>query len=391
MADGATGDDRTSQAPRTHQSLRRRVMKWGSVGAVFALMIAAIVGGVVGLHLRAAASKPDHEPTPLPVETTAVVMQSSYDVAERFTGRLETARSTHLSFELGGLVTEVEVDEGDAVSAGQIVARLDTVRLQAGRDSLAAGKREAEAQLSLAKLTARRQAALARDGHSSRQRYDEARFNVTALEAQVSRLQAEIDRVDIDIAKSTLKAPFAGNVAARLIDEGAVVEPGTTILDLIETGRVNARIGLPPHVANDLNLGTQYSLVINGAPTMATLTSLRRDLQTDTRTVAAIFEMDEGSDAAMGEVIHLERLTSIDAKGAWLPLAALQEGDKGLWTIFTVVDTPDGPQVRSEAVEIIHASGDRVFARGTLVDGARVITSGRNRVVAGQHVAVLNE
>jgi pyruvate/2-oxoglutarate dehydrogenase complex dihydrolipoamide acyltransferase (E2) component len=51
------------------------------------------------------------------------------------------------------------------------------------------------------------------------------------------------------LEKSVLKAPFAGTVAARLMDEGTVIMAGQTVLRLVEDTHLEARVGVPPHVA----------------------------------------------------------------------------------------------------------------------------------------------
>ena len=75
----------------------------------------------------------------------------------------------------------------------------------------------------------------------------------------------------------------------------------------------------------------------------------------------------------------------------WLPLAALKEGQRGLWSIL-VVDAAQGTSVvRPEAVELLYATAEQAFVRGTFKDGADVIRNGTDRVVAGQRVALAKE
>jgi hypothetical protein len=74
--------------------------------------------------------------------------------------------------------------------------------------------------------------------------------------------------------------------------------------------------------------------------------------------------------------------------GFWLPMTALVEGERGLWTVYTVRPAPDGGGrvVGQEAVEVRHTEGDRVYVAGTLADGAVVIGDGTHRVIPGQRV-----
>jgi multidrug resistance efflux pump len=72
----------------------------------------------------------------LTVNTKAAERRHGYEVQRTFVGRVEAARASELGFELGGLIEAILVDEGEEVSAGQEIARLDTERLLARREEL---------------------------------------------------------------------------------------------------------------------------------------------------------------------------------------------------------------------------------------------------------------
>lgn len=72
----------------------------------------------------------------------------------------------------------------------------------------------------------------------------------------------------------------------------------------------------------------------------------------------------------------------------WLPVSALSEGRKGLWTVFTVVDRDGHDVIACEAVEILHVEGEKVFARGTIESGAHIVQNGSNRIISGLKVAL---
>ncbi|MEO1370275.1 MAG: biotin/lipoyl-binding protein, partial [Acidobacteriota bacterium] len=90
---------------------------------------------------------------PSPVNVVVARLDGGYDVERSFTGRVEARRSSHLGFELGGRLTAVTVEEGDRVRRGQVLARLDTDRLEARRRSAAAQLEQATAEMTLAELT----------------------------------------------------------------------------------------------------------------------------------------------------------------------------------------------------------------------------------------------
>ena len=249
------------------------------------LLIALAGAGITALHMRAEA-EPQHQIAPaVSVTTRPIRIVEGYDRLAHYTGRLEPARETDLAFERAGLVTGIAREEGDRIQEGEIVATLDTAKLTIARQRLEASKRELEAQLDLAELTLGRQSELERRGWSPEQRLDEARATRARLMAAIEQVAAEIAAIEIDLTKSELRAPFDGRVAARFVDEGAVLAAGTSVIRLLEDGRRQARIGLPPRLATTLSRDRSYTLVSGATELSGKLSAQRPDPETGTRTV----------------------------------------------------------------------------------------------------------
>jgi hypothetical protein len=125
-------------------------------GVFFAASGAAIVGGSRAIADRAEAVE---VPAPAPritVPVMTVERLNGFEVDRRFAGQVEATQETGIAFETGGTVTEILVDEGDVVAAGEALARLDTRLLIAERNRLLASRRALDAQRELARLTAKR-------------------------------------------------------------------------------------------------------------------------------------------------------------------------------------------------------------------------------------------
>ena len=366
----------------------RHVMRQVAMLAMAAVFLAVAAAGVAALHIRS-----DSEPSPgahpaVAVQTLRLEIQPSYQDTVRYVGRLEAARQTALAFERQGLVTHVHKDEGDRVSAGDIVASLDTSQLEASRDQREAQIRVLEARRDLARLTHGRQTKLREKGWSPEQRLDEALSALDELSAAIDQVKAQIQSIDIDIEKSQLKAPFDGVIAARSIDEGAVIAAGTPIVTMLEDGHRQLRVGLPPKVAATLDEARTYQVQTLAGPVAARLYASRRDLQSATRTVTALFDVKTGDATPFGEIVTLLLEREIEERGAWVPVVALQESDRGLWSLLTVVEENGKPVVRREAAEVLHVDGRHAYVRGTFEPDASVISNGTNRVVPGQRVAL---
>ncbi len=363
----------------------------------FTILLAALffvgllVFGTATLHMRANAEKAPVPHPPITVETTRIVQKTGFVERSYYVGRLEPARQTALSFERSGLVTNVERDESDTVRKGEIVAVLDTDQLLVRRSQLEARQRELEARRKFALSTKSRRVKLKTQGWSTGERLDAALANVDELAASLDQVKAQIKAIDIDLRKSKLVAPFDGVIAERSIDEGAVVSAGTPIVQLLEAAHRQARIGLPPEKANKLIEGRDYVLKARDQRLTGKLVARRPDLQSGTRTITTLFDVKGAEKISFGELVTLEFEAEVPEQGAWIPLTALKEGKRGLWTIFTVIENEGQNIIHSEAVEILHAKDQEVFVRGTFSEGDLVLSNGINRVTRGQRVALAKE
>jgi len=349
---------------------------------------------------RAAAAPAD---APLPVETLRVERLDAYEVTTRYAGRVVSRRTSELGFDRGGRLVSLAVDEGDRVEAGQRLASLDVRELRARRgeldarvDAARARVTELEARLALAKLTTDRRRRLLEQDTISAQRFDESLYEQQALEASLGAARADVASarsarrsVEVALDLSTLEAPYAGSIVARLADEGSVVSPGQRILTLVEDGVLEVRVGLPPEAVREIETGGEHAVEVAGRPHAARLHALLETIETDTRTVTAVFRFAERPAGVRdGQIARVALATSNPARGFWLPITALTESRRGLWSAYALVADAGAHRVERRELEVLHAEADRAYVRGTLRDGERVVATGLHRLVPGQRVRV---
>ncbi|MEJ6394247.1 efflux RND transporter periplasmic adaptor subunit [Gymnodinialimonas sp. 2305UL16-5] len=352
--------------------------------AVVAVSGFAVVFGSEFLADRAEASAATNTAERIPVEVTDLTLLDGYSVPRHFVGQVEATASVALSFELGGRLSELLVDEGAQVEAGQLLARLDTSLLLAERERLEATRAATSAQLVLAESRLARATALRAEGFASEEALDQARATRDELLSRIQETDAAIGTVAINLEKSEIFAPFDGRVGRRNVDGGETLSAGSPVLTLIETAAPQLRVGLP--LAIDLDLLEHVEISVDGVSYPARLMHVRPDIDPVTRTRTAIFAIEAETAPIFGQTATLVLETPIEAVGTWLPLDALQEGLGGIWTVLVV----DDGVVRMAAVEILHTEATRAYVRGTFQPGAQLINSGAHRVVPGQQVRILS-
>lgn len=383
-----------SPTPEPHRTARLRGMVLAGLAAGVIVAGGWALLGVI--ELRAQDDRSDVvAPAPLPVRTEPLSVVDSYDVTDVFAGLTVPARRTDLAFERAGLVSEITVEDGDRVARGAVLARLDVRDVNIERNRLEAERTTLEADRALARRTLDRRTQLKAEGFETGQGYDQALYALNAIEGRISAVEARLEATALTLEKSALTAPFDGTVSARMLDEGAVVAPGTPLLRLIETGRPQAEIGLPAELARLLEHGETVSLehagrTVAGRTVAGRVAAVSPDIEPGTRTVAVLIDIAPAADVPMGAVVRLARSRRIAERGAWVPLGALTEGTEGLWSLYTVELTEDGPVARRAAVELLHVEGGRAFVRGSFAETARAVTEGVHRLTDGRRVAPLS-
>ena len=124
----------------------------------------------------------------------------------------------------------------------------------------------------------------------------------------------------------------------------------------------------------------------------AKLRTLLSEIDSSTRTVTAIFELGAAPNTTrVGQLGRLKMIGQTKARGFWLPITALAEGRRGLWSAYAL--EPVGPdtavrEVSLRELQLLNSEEDRAFVRGTLRDGEMVVASGLHRLVPGQQVRI---
>jgi len=236
-------------------------------------------------------------------------------------GRIE-ATEIDVSTKAAGRIREILVNEGDFVTAGQVLARMDTVQLEAQRRQAEAQlkralisvdtarslveQREAErtaaeatiaqrqAELDAAEKRLARSSQLVKTNAVSQQTVDDdraseesskaavaaaqaqlaaaeaaigsARATVVDAEAAVDAARAAIESIEADIDDSTLTSPRDGRVQYRVAQPGEVLSAGGRVLNLVDLGDVYMTFFLPTAQAGRVEIGAEVRLVLDAVP-----------------------------------------------------------------------------------------------------------------------------
>lgn len=417
------------------------------VATVVVLGLVAVVAALLA-GTRAADSTPnDTRAAGLPVDVVTVTPQDHYVISRQFTGEIRPRRAANLSFRLPGTLLVALVEEGARVEAGDVLARLDLRRLEAEKRELEARKAQAVAMLdeliegpraeeirgaqarvedvkhglSLSRINRERAEKLLAGDAGSLEDVDAAITEENRLTAQLERerealaellkgtrserIRAQQGQVDqhaaalealiVDLDESEMRAPFAGRISKRHLDEGSVVAPGEPVFRLVEDSALEAWVGVPLESVSGLNETDTYKFEAAKRAYTGRLQAVSPEIDEASRTVTAIFRLDEAEMLPMpGETVRMEIERRVEEDGYWLPATALTRGMRGLWACYAVVADDESPQrhaAEPRQIEVLYSDGQRLFVRGSIAPGERIVASGTDKLVGGQRVDPLTD
>lgn len=340
-----------------------------------------LISGFV-LYSRADLSSQVKSPQ-LTVSVLAVEQQPSYEVTRFFPAIAEAQQSVAIGSEIPGKITKVYVDDGDHINAGEPLFQLDLQLLETQKKTLSARVDSIKPELELIRKRLTRQKNLKQQSFSSEDNIDALEAQLTASTASIKGLEAQINDIDIRINKSTVYAPFDAAIQKRLYDEGAVIEAGLPVLQLVGDKVSEISTGLPSDLVAQLNYADSYIALLGDREIPVTLNRVLPEINSITRTQGVKFELDSNIELTASEYLRLSLTTRFDHKGFWIPNTALVEGPRGLWEIF-VVNAEQ--RVQKYSVSVVYPSNPQTYVSSAIPDGSYVVVEGVHRLA--QNVAV---
>lgn len=307
------------------------------------------------------------------LEITTIEIQDSYNITQRFPGKILPLNYSELAFEIPGKIFEVKVDIGDAVKNNEILAALDPSEMQANFN-------QAKARYDLSSQALKRYKDLKSKGFISNQELDRANSEYLIAKAQV-------DLYSVKLEQTMIRAPFSGYIQNRFLDAGTVIRPGAPILEIIDSKSVEAHVSVPTNIIEGLVIGQSYDFSIDGKIYQASLKRFAKMSSQGTDNRLCIFEFDVFINP--GSISYLQLQQTKLVTGAWVPLRSLSQGTQGLWNLYTVSKDQDNQfLVLKEIVELIHVEGDSAFIAGTISTGDMVVTGGAEQVIESEILKV---
>ena len=314
----------------------------------------------------------------------------------RFPSILQPADMSVLSFEISGQLKAVNLQVGQKVQLGEVLAEIDPRSLQAQVEQAAAGVHQAEAQAANADADFRRQDELLKRASTSKAAFDQSKANQLTAQAQLDQARRQLDLANHNFERSKLAAPFRGTIARVEVKSFVQVAPGQAILTLYSDDRFESSFLVPAPTFQSLKIGQPVEVKVADLPDLS-LKGEISELGSKAEQVSAfpvVVRLDNsaaGLNAGMSVEVAIEEPLIGGGNGFLLPLSVLSpEGGKDLQhsaTVFVYDRTTS--TVRKREITVGGIRGNELVATAGLEAGDLIASAGVSYLVDGQKVKLL--
>ncbi|MEH6695633.1 MAG: efflux RND transporter periplasmic adaptor subunit [Hyphomonas sp.] len=367
-----------------------------------ALLATALFGAVAACGPSGQETAP--QAPPAPAVDIMVVHKTSVESTRELPGRARAYREAEIRPQVTGLIQSRLFTEGQMVTAGQALYQIDAAEYAATVNSAKAALQRAEATAEAARQTASRYQRLSEINAVSRENYDQAVASQLQAEADVAMQKATVQSASINLGRTKVTSPIAGQIGRSTVTPGALVtaNQATALANVLQLdpiyidltagsskiqewkrdvaeGRIQSTDGESVDVKIKLENGTVYS-----EPGRLEFSEVSVDETAGSVIIRAVVPNPEGL------LLPGMYLNASFSAGAYenvyvLPQAAVSRDAKGNPTAM-VASAENTVEVRN--LTIIEASGSDWIVSEGLEDGDRLIVSGFQKIQPGGSVTI---
>ena len=330
-------------------------------------------------------------PPPEAVSTAPAAAQT-WEASLRAVGTVASAKGVQISSEVPGVVKKIGFESGKVVKKGDVLVVLDS-RVERAQLS------SAQVRRNLALTNVKRSRTLGAAGAESQAQLD-------TDENALSQATAEIEVLRAQIARKTIRAPFAGRLGIRAVNLGQYLNPGTAITTLEAVGGAYVDFDLPQRHQPEVAVGMPVRVSVEGSPDLGahgTITAISPNVDPSTRTLElrAEVEHDEGK-LQPGMFVRVEVVLPEERKVVAVPLTAVVYAPYGD-SVFVIEPLPadapasQGPNgepvlsARQQFVRLGERRGDFVSVLEGVEPGQVVVSAGAFKLRNNSPVFVNDE
>ena len=296
---------------------------------------AAVLFGLSALVAVSACSKGDDAAAAERAKTEAMVVgpenitvatNGAIMTGPSISGTLEPEREAVLRAQVAGSVLQTYADQGQAVNAGAVLARIDASGIQdayaSARAGLVAARNAADVA---AKDLARNQKLLAAGAIAERD-IDQSRRASIAAQAALEDANSRLASAEKAYRSTTVTAPFSGVVSERPVSAGDVVQPGSALFTVVDPSSMRLEASVPAEQLASIRIGVPVNFTVSGYPGrqfVGRITRINPTADPTTRQVRIYVSIPNAGRTLVGGLFANGRMSSATRMGLVVPASAV--------------------------------------------------------------------
>jgi membrane fusion protein (multidrug efflux system) len=334
---------------------------------------------------------PAMAPTTISPENVVVMAEQRIRTGPSLSGDLLPEREAVIRAELGGGVTSVQVEAGQAVRAGQILGTLDGSVVEDQYRSATSAVVSAESAAQVARRELERSQRLLTGGAIAERDLEIAERTLRAAEAQLENARAGQAAAEKQLAKTRLRAPFNGVVSERTVSVGDIVQSGNALFTVVDPTSMKLEASVPVSALSQLTVGAIVEFGVSGYDSQAFTGRIQRinpTVDPGTRQVRLTVSIPNPGHSLVAGLFAKGRVSVEEKQALAVPLSAVDQRGP----------TPTLRRIHLGKVEVVAVQlGLRdeilelVEVVAGLAPGDSVLLAGAQGIAAGTPVLVTKE
>jgi RND family efflux transporter MFP subunit len=249
-------------------------------------------------------------------------------------GALRAVDQASVKARVAAEVREVLVREGESVTAGQILVRMDSSEFQARVDQAKGNLHAMRAQLDIASKNRDNNRALLDKGFISRAAFDNTASQFAAAQANVESAQGALDIVQKLLNDSVVRAPISGLIAVRNVQPGEKVSTDYKLLDIVNLKKMECEALVPTSDIPKIKIGQSVLLHIEGLTEefIGNVTRINPATQAGSRSIAIYIQVANPQDMLkVGMFVDAQLVLRTKANAIAIPQTAVHKESSGAY------------------------------------------------------------
>lgn len=355
--------------------------------------LAAIIVPWALLLTACETEEPVQEPIIRPVRTQLVFSTGGTRI-RTFSGTAQAGLESRLSFKVAGTVQTLNVEVGDHVKAGDLIAELDPIDYRLQVEEAEASLDRARADLRNAEAKYSRIRALYENRNASRDDLDAARAGAESARAQVHSIEKRLELARSQLGYTRLKAATDGAIAMVGVEINENVQAGQTVVLLTSGARAEVKVGVPGILIAQVQEGSAVRVTFDAIPREvfpASVTEVGVVTGMSTTYPVTVRLEAEDPDVRPGMAAEVAfRFGSPDDRERFIvPPIAVGEDRNGRYVFVVEQDEDEMGLTRRRPVKVGELREEGIEILEGVSDGDLLVIAGISKIVDGMKVKLL--